>query len=62
MIYHIYLKIVHHFGKGQPGGGHCDATVAAALHAAVIIGVRLIARVTDYIYFICNHKTKKAYK
>lgn len=53
---YTYLKIVHHFRKSQPGGGHRDTAVATTLYATVIIGVRLIARITDHIHFVCNRK------
>lgn len=48
----LCLKIVHHFRKSQPGGGHRDTAVATTLYATVIIGVRLIARITDHIHFV----------
>ena len=50
------LKIVHHLGKGQPGGGHCNAAVAATLHTAMVIGVRLVARVSNHIDLVCKRK------
>lgn len=48
----LCLKIVHHFRKGQPGCRHRDATVAATLHTAVVIGVRLVAGITNHVHFI----------
>jgi len=53
---YTHLKIVHHLGKSQSGGGHRDTTVATTLYATMIIGVRLIARVTNHVHFICNRK------
>lgn len=48
----LCLKIVHHFRKGQPGCRHRDATVAATLHTAVVIGVRLVTGITNHVHLI----------